>query len=263
MGISILILSLLLSVYAFFRFTGFSIASFRNWHLLATSIILCVFIAFGELMSSFNSLQSGVFWHRLSVFGGVAAFYFMYRFIVLFTLDRQEEYVKSFMQLLLVTALSVLFAVQKNIFDNPDPVLLIVVYTALFALMMSLSYLLFEILHKLKKLEGKFSTKSFVMVMLPPIATMLFIITSIAVFSEFITNMAKVQDHPFIVFLSAVRIMFYLLLGISLAGFAYIGERIHNFYSPIARFIKSQKAAAKNAGEPHEENKGSGASPAK
>lgn len=236
-----LIVGVLLSFYGLWGLVKYTTKIFKNWHLLGIAFAIIVFIPTASLFEHFDYFPSPDFWHRIVMFASVAAFYFVYRFVLTIESKEQENFRKSALELLAITAISVIFSVQQNLFEDSDPIKVIIVYSSLFGMVVFFTYLLFEILRKVRKMEASFSLKSFVITMSQPISFALFILTATSVLIEFIIGISKSTSHPFTVFLIIIQNPFYIMLAMTLACFTYIGTKVHNFYSPIEKFLQVKK----------------------
>lgn len=227
----VLLLSTGISLYGLWGVVKYSRDVSKNAHLLHIAFALIAFIPIGDLFEHFDYAPGMDFWHHMHLFAGIAAFYFLHKFAV--TADAgQVEPKNSIIVLIAMLILGTGVYLVEESFEKTYPVLVITSYIFLITVMSYFTYFLLEIVQKAKKTEAAFSLKSFSMAMIPIIAACLFVLTFTAIVAEFALDVFPLKSHsnPFILFLVALQNPLYLMLAMTLAGFAYMGEKIRIFY---------------------------------
>lgn len=230
-----------LSFYGLMGVVKYTSRISKNWHLIGIAFALMTFIPIGDMFEHLVIYPGTEFWHHMHIFASVAAFYFIYRFVMLMDADNAESTRKSFLILAAIAVIAVGFAWAEMAFEDTIRIIYLLVYGLLTASTLVLAFALYRILGKLGKLETAFSLKSFIISMIPIISTSLFLVTVGSILAEFIKDSLPtlVDASAVLVLIAAVNI-FYIILAMALTGFAYMSGKINSFYSPIGSFLKSK-----------------------
>lgn len=235
--------SITLAIYGVLGIVRYGRHISKNTHLLTITFSLLALVPISDMLEHADYLPGEEFWKHVHMFVGIAAFYFMHRFVASIDAKEREDYKKSVIELVAAILFAIAFFTIEEIIEDNNPAMM-----ALFLGAVSIIFLIFvvrllsEIMAKSKKLESSFSLKSFAISMVPAISFMAFILMSTAIFAEFIEDVFKDGfGEQAAETLEAIHELFHILVTMSLAGFAYMAERIYNFYAPIEKFIQGRK----------------------
>lgn len=219
----------------------------KNAHLLMITFALMTAIPTWDLFEHLAIYPGDEFWHHMHIFASIAAFYFLYRFVMRIDDEEKEDSEKSIVTLLVIAIAAVAFTTLHGAFtsQNGSHALFFMVYGAFALITAVFTYNLFQMIGKMKKMESGFSLRAFLMSMIPLIALALFLVTATALIVEFIADTTDMINQPVVLMLIASANVSYLLLGISLFGFGYMSQQIQRFYAPIDAFVKNRAKKAK------------------
>ncbi|VVB98648.1 Uncharacterised protein [uncultured archaeon] len=243
----VLALSFVLSAYGIYGVIKYGRSASKNRHLLLTVFVLVALMPLFDLFQHFNVAPDDDFWHHAHLLMGVTAFYFIYRFAMSIDSKGPSENPRTSLVIIFgVLLLTYLFAGLETASMDSVPYVFAGAYTLILIFVIHFASLLREIMGKMGKLETAFSLKSFAVSVIPLISFMLFLLVFISVLTEYILDIfPQYAGSPVLLALIAIQNPLYIMLAMTLVGYAYIASRITAFYAPLAKFVEKKKSKGK------------------